>query len=278
MNRKYYICLLYGFIFTLTPLYGAENGHIASAEHSMKAEDFYSSYTGCLSEEKEKEIREILVEIGAPDVDSIRIKGLTNSLLETLGVTNACAVYIPIIERAIYVSASFFDILSPAERKFLIAHEWMHIKYKHQLKRTALSLFIYTACSVASIISLHLLDPHIAENPFAVYSLAYIFNTIGLVAIYFPIIRQQELQSDSEAAKALGCIDGGLGILHIFRKQEIAIEKDLRRIKIIGPMILFFKKIMHLFESHPQTEQRIQELKKLENKSFDCFFSKNFFS
>jgi hypothetical protein len=72
-----------------------------SAEHIMKTEDFYASYTGFLSEEKEKEIRDILVEIGAPDVDSIRIKSLTNSLLETFGVTNACAIYIPIIERQV---------------------------------------------------------------------------------------------------------------------------------------------------------------------------------
>jgi predicted Zn-dependent protease len=282
MNCKHYLCLLYGFIFTLMPLYSAENSQIASmapsapaqnqvaqqqelAEHLMKTEDFYSSYTGFLSEEKEKEIRDILVEIGAQDVDSIRIKGLTNSLLETLGVMNACAIYIPIIERAIYVSASFFEVLSPAERKFLIAHEWMHIKHKHQLKRIGLIFLIHTISSIASTVSLRLLDPRISANPLASFGLTYLLNAVGLIAIYYPFCRQQELQADSKAAKVLGSINGGMGLFHIFRKNEIAVKKDLGRIGIFGPMILFFKKIMQPFASHPQTEKRIQELKKLEN-------------
>lgn len=279
MNCKHYVCLLYGFIFTLMPLYGTKNSQIASmapakpaqkqvtlqqehSEHLMKVEDFYASYTGFLSEEKEKEIRDILVEIGVQDVDSIRIKSLTDSLLKEFGVTNAGALHIPLIERTIYVSASFFEVLSPAERKFLIAHEWMHIEYNHSLKRMGLALLLAAISTIAAIVSLEPLYPHTSDT----FCLNYLLSTVGFIAIYFPFCRYQELQADSKAAEALGTINGGLGIFHIFRKEEIAVIRDLNRIRIFGPMILFFKKIMLPFARHPQTEKRIQELKKLADK------------
>jgi Zn-dependent protease with chaperone function len=114
--------------------------------------------------------------------------------------------------------------------------------------------------NLAAKASLNLLNHSNAPVYPITLCLTYLF---GCIVIYFPMCRQQELEADSKAAKVLGNIDGGMGILRIFRKQEIAVVKDLNRINIFGPIVLFLNKILQPFATHPKTKIRIQELEKI---------------
>lgn len=211
-----------------------------------------------LKTENEEFIKNLIKEFSMENYN-IKIYKMNSTSIKQMGYKNAF-----VISNLLYISENFFEELTHDAKRFIIAHELMHIKNNHGGKQIIISI-----ASIISTITLYItLSDYIDKNYLSPYLETLNINKrfkkfISSKFIVLPSVmtlskliqkafsRQCEKEADEQAALNLKSIKGAIDLFNEYPK--------IKKNKILA----FIKSFL---STHPSMEERIKLLKKIESK------------
>ncbi|GGD29033.1 M48 family metallopeptidase [Pontibacillus salipaludis] len=134
---------------------------------------------------------------------------------------------------------SLLNSLNDKQLKFLLAHEYFHIKKNHLLKNVFSFVFVLSGVPIALLIATPFFIPKIPIAPVLIFSfLTYVVSFV----LHFILSQRREFNADKFASSIVGSSTA---------KEVLIILKEKNLIK---------EKSYNLFETHPSIKKRIEKL------------------
>lgn len=200
-----------------------------------------------------KFIQSILQELGIP-LDKVIIRRMNRYAISKFGKQNAFVLGdINFTKVHMFISEEWFDTLSTQEKRFIIGHEAMHIKYRHTIKHIILLLvplglyhlydFLYR--NQASWLKHE-------RTKLGIYLGSLLLSSLGS--------RYMEANADYYSALELNCVDGGI---RYFKNRLNAKSNEANLpflIKLLSWLGYFF------IQTHPSDAYRLEQLEILKQE------------
>lgn len=206
-------------------------------------------------------IEDVIKELNMQDYD-IEICKMNQLAINKIGYKNAFVLF-----NRLYVSEDFFKSLQYDVKKFLIAHELMHIKNNHSYKILAVN-FISSIVPIAIMINYALnkiknssnKNQDLSKEQKIKDSVLNSFLTIPISFLSLRLLnrafsRYCEKQADRDAVLNLKSIKGGLGLF-----EEFKVDQEMNK----KPESFIKKYLLSWFLTHPSHDERIKFLKNLQ--------------
>lgn len=232
--------------------------------------DILDNYPNGLSPENEAFVRDTVKDMDLTNVETVYIR----KRKENEGY--ACSVILPRTTRKhdaiIAVNENEMNTWSDQEKRFIVGHEFAHIKFEHSLTKHSKidQQLIENAKTCLATLSPLLLcdlcnrsgsyDP--VEQTISI-GVGSIIAYLGYQYTKATVLQEHEFEADRESAQRLNATDGGISFLE---KCEKEFSKSLDTFsslskKITIPLILKCNKVFN--DAHPSYTDRIEALKKL---------------
>lgn len=231
-----------------------------------------------LAKENEQFIRAELRKLDLYCADTIRIKRLSpRAVYGGCGPKNAMVVHLGNFwPQYMFVQEEWFNSLTPAKKRFLIAHEAMHLKHSHVQKMQLYSLFGMYAILGVGVTGVYLLSgvPFVLAHPVVFKALGYVagimlgFGYAGAIAAQS---RKYEYEADTLALLATKDIGGGCQVLQELGDFAQSVEDELPQWNLLKVKRNWTRK---WFGSHPKAIDRIARLEKVYKEQVDPLYFK----
>lgn len=216
--------------------------------------DFLADYVGYqdLSPENEKFVRDVLQEMRISH--PVTIRRMSKKAIQIYGFHNAIVYF-----NYLFVSEDWFNTLTVSEKRFLIAHEAVHIKEKHTLKQIVVGgLLFFVSQNLSSTINRRqgLYQDQNNEQlcQAFLFTLPYLYFKRKLI----------EQQADLQAAETLGNAADGVCLVERWKRELLDDESSYALWRLVS---WFEKNILFYFAStHPSLDERQNYLTVLAQK------------
>ncbi len=224
-----------------------------------------------VSAENEEYIRAIQHELKMDDY-CIEIRHMSNLAQRLIGRANAFVFPSILLSNKshayMYISEEWFNTLTTDEKQALIRHELMHLKKDHCRKKFILTYLItlvrnMTTLSIAQGAYTKYINPINADQRKQII-ISAVARIIGLdlisQAITAAYSRSVEKEADMKALKTMENKEGFINLFNELKNQYLDPSSKFKIKRILAKAI---KPINHLFDSHPELDDRIDYIQNL---------------